>query len=92
MEAKKAISTLNGLSVRRQRLKVSMARYNKGGVAFIDHRPAIEVSRNRLIKYPSFRDNRKYSEVLLNKHNSSSKVEAKTNTIPIYFTLNVPGM
>ena len=90
MEAKKAISTLNGLSVRGKRLKVSMARYSKGGAAFIDHQSAIEVSRYRPIKNPSFRDHRKYSEVLLHKQNATSKVDGETKAIHICFSLNVP--
>ena len=75
------------------KLRVSMARYNKGGSAVYNHNPVAEKKRvgNRRIINPAFRDNRKYSEVLLGvrKQNPMSKMEEECNIIPICFSLNV---
>ena len=72
------------------KLKVSMARYNKGGSAinFQKAYPKEKPSGVRLIKKPSFRDNRKYSNVLTGKQTLASKKDIGDNVIPFCFTLN----
>ena len=66
-----------------------MAKYNKGGASFNNQPPVSRVLSNREIRNPSFRDQRKYSDVLIGKQQLVSKADEGSKTIPICFTLNV---
>lgn len=69
-EAKRAILHVNGFEVDGMKLKIAVAKYNKVGRPFDIHGARHIEARpkaNRRIKNPSFRDNRKYSEVLLGR-------------------------
>ena len=85
-EAEKAIKNLNGFGMKDCKLRVSMARFNKGGIPTKNQNPAINHHNtySRKIKSPALRDHRKYSEVLLEK---PAKSVETNNIIPIKFTL-----
>lgn len=90
-DAEFAIEKLNGFFVRGSKLKVSMARYNKGGHAFT-RKPGAYVhppSKRREIKNPAFRDSRNYRDVLFGRKQRQSVEEKMENFIPVLFTLNV---
>ena len=94
-EARTAIDKVNGLAVKGRNLLVSMARYEKGG-APVRKTPlpvGKKVTDAKKKWYPSNRDCRSYSDVVLglkNKlENLEMRVEKKNNVIPAIFSLNV---
>ena len=94
-EAKKAIAQLNGLAVQGRELKVSMARYQKGGTPVQQSQPMArkKLPENKRITQPAFRDHRKYSEVVRGFQEKLEQLEAKleqeSNTIPIRHSIKV---
>ena len=78
-----AIINLNGFLVRGLRLRVSMATFKRQNSTIKGH-----VTGYRRIKIPSFRDQRKYSEVLMGKQHQALKGEWGNNVIPILLTHN----
>ena len=71
-------------------MNVSMAKYNKDGSKIkIQHiRPGDISAQKRTIKSPSFRDNRKYSDVLVGKQKTALNEDCSSKIIPICFTLH----
>ena len=67
-----------------------MAKFNKGGGPFneVIHPYEGKAAAFRKITKPSFRDQRKYAEVVMGKKKISSKVIAD-KTIPVNFTIEV---
>lgn len=64
LEALEAIKNLNGREVKGKSMVVSMAKYYKGGALI--KRP-IPMEHEKRIKYPAFRDGRRYAEVVQGK-------------------------
>ena len=91
-QALSAIKNLNGLSVRGKALKVSLARFNKGGAPFSHSNQKVEIPKKRVIQNPAFRDKRSYSEVLLNKRKFETMKEEEVKSIPISFTITVAAV
>lgn len=73
------------------RIRVSLAKYEKGGKPFVQKMGNGEASRKpyRTILNPSFRDGRKYSDVLRGRKLRASTADRDANTIPFLFTINV---
>lgn len=86
-DARRAIETLDGFEVRGRRLNASMARYQIGGSRF-ENKPVRQGAGYRRIVNPSFRDHRKYAEVLKDNQLLVPDENRNNNIIPIYFTLN----
>ena len=87
-DAINAIRKLNGFPVRGRMLKVLMARYSKDGISFKRKNHNAEDPGYRRIINSSFRDHRKYSDVLMGEQQKSSTAVRGTNVIPIMFTIN----
>ena len=85
-----AIKNLNEITVRGMELRVSMARYNKGGSPAIYPNSGLknQAAGFRKIIKPSFRDHRNYAEVLTGKEQMTLKKDGGNNVIPINFTLD----
>ena len=94
-EARNAIEYFNGLSVNGRELKVSMARYEKGGAPVQKSQYTTENKQsgtNRIMN-PALRDSRKYSEVVMCLRKRLKKIESilerDNDTIPVTHSLNV---
>ncbi|CAO2836340.1 unnamed protein product [Amaranthus hypochondriacus] len=68
-EALTAIKKFDGFLVKGRMMKVSLARYNKNGKAYEERKKNVSknVTHNRGIKFPAWRDGRSYSEVVTEK-------------------------
>ena len=88
-EAMDAIKRLNGYSIRDRKLKVSVAKFNKGGSPINNNRPKASGMENKMILRPALRDDRTYYNVLMGEQPSTSVEKQNTKSIPIEFTLNV---
>ena len=86
-DARRAIKILDGFELRGKRLRVWMARYQKGGSSF-QNKTVRQGAGYRRIVNPSFRDHRKYAEVLKDNQLLVPDENRNNNIIPIYFTLN----
>lgn len=77
-EAVDAIGKLNGHFIKKMKLSVSMAKYNKAGTSF-QQKNNYGTGMRKTIKNTSFRDARQYKEVLLGKNKTVSKPEKNKN-------------
>lgn len=61
-----AIEKLNGHSVKGLKMKVTLAKYNKDGNSFPNKTCDVKglAPVNRVLKFPSYRDNRRYATSL----------------------------
>ena len=86
MDAK---NRLNGFAVSGSKLSVPLAKYNKDGSEFKNQRSCVNgiSSQFREIRKPSFRDHRKYFDVLIGKQEMIPKEDRELKIIPICFTL-----
>lgn len=85
-----AIEKLDGHSVKGKIMKVSLARYNKGGVSFSDKSGLVRgfIPANRGIRYPSYCDGRRFVDVVKGKQQKQVS-NPENNTIPILFSIKL---
>ncbi|CAO2820981.1 unnamed protein product [Amaranthus hypochondriacus] len=90
VDAISAINKLDGLMVKVKMMKVLMAKFNKGG-NLISKNPGVMKNshpKNQTIKFPAFRDNRRYVEVVKGKQ-SMPDTKSRDNKIPFLFIVSV---
>ncbi|CAO2830829.1 unnamed protein product [Amaranthus hypochondriacus] len=98
MEAERAISNLEGIMVGGKSMSVSFAQFHKGGVQA--QKPILmptrgeqarqPVSRPNHISTPSWRDSRRYADVVRGKKDDIVVQRKETAIIPVSFSLWVP--
>ncbi|CAO2821105.1 unnamed protein product [Amaranthus hypochondriacus] len=83
-EAFLAINKLDGVEIKRKRIKVTLAKYNKYGknypVVRLENRT--QPPKQKPIKFPSFRDERRYSDVVNGKQRIRESVSDVRNKDP----------
>lgn len=90
-DAETAMRKIDGFSVLGKNQKVSFARYNRNGSMFENNPNICDQLRttHRRIQNPSFRDSRKYRDVVMGVKQRPPPSDQVTNTIPILFSINV---
>ena len=88
-EAMEAIKILNGYSILDKKLKISLAKYNKGGSPINKTSPTASNQGYRRISRPALRDDRSYYSALMGEKPRYSSDIQKLNSIPVEFTLSV---
>ncbi|XP_057545913.1 uncharacterized protein LOC130824908 [Amaranthus tricolor] len=89
VEAVNAIKLMNGFKVQGKGLKVSLAKYSKGGNFIKNTVDSGIVQPYRRILNPPYRDGRSYQCALMGRKQKPEPEDATPNTIPIAFSLNV---
>ena len=88
VEAMKAIEELDGYSIRGRKIKVSLAKFSKGGSPIHRSAPQGEHLKVSRIMSPAFRDHRTYRNALLGEKASSKSDGQRPNIIPVACTLH----
>ena len=90
-EVMAAMRNLDGFLVKGNRILVSLAKYNRDGMSLskLINPSKLNLHRRRLIKNSSFRDSRRYSEVLKGEIKNPMS-EQVGNVIPVLFSLEIP--
>ena len=95
-EAKTAIEKVSGLAVQGRKLRVSMARYERGGAPVRKPSTPVKKNKNAAVQkrwFPALRDNRSYLDVAQGLKQKVEKLESivthKSTTIPAIHSLNV---
>lgn len=90
-EAVRACRKLHGFKVGGSRIKVFFAKYGKGGQSMQPKHPYKgELQQvNRTIRFPAYRDTRKYSEVVVGRSRHKQLEKKDENVIPVLFSLHL---